>query len=62
MVINMLQNMNHRYSSHNNTIKPAGLTIKCIGFDPIHYAINLDVFSSFIVFNDFDFIFLSIYC
>ena len=62
MVINMLQNMNHKYYSHNNTIKRVDLTIKCIGFDPIHYAINLDVFSSFIVFNDFDFIFLSIYC
>ena len=62
MVVNMLQNWNNRYSSNNSNIKYIGSTIKCIAFESIHYAINLDVVSSFVVFNDFDFMFLSIYC
>ena len=33
--------------------------IKCIGFKPIHCAINLDVISSSRVFNEFDYVFLS---
>ena len=39
-----------------------GLTIKCVGFEPIHYAINLNVVSSSIVFSGFDYVFLSTYC
>ena len=31
---------NHRYFSYNSNIKCVGLTIKCISFKPIHYAIN----------------------
>ena len=46
------------YSSDNRTIKCVGLTIKCIGFELIHYTINLDVVSYFMIFNDFDSIFL----
>ena len=33
-----------------------------INFESIYYAINLGVVSSFMVFSDFDFIFLSMYC
>ena len=33
--------------------------IKCIGSEPIHYAFNLDVASSFKIFSDFDYVFLS---
>ena len=60
MITNMLQNLNHIHSNHNNNIKCVGLTIKYIGFEPIHYIINLDVISSSMVFNDFDSILLSI--
>ena len=38
-----------------------GLTIKCICFESIYYAINPNVVSSFMVFIDFDFMFLSMY-
>ena len=50
------------YYSHNSNIKYISSIINCLGFKPIHYAINLDVVSFFMIFNDFDFIFLSIYC
>ena len=33
--------------------------IKCVDFKPIHYAINLDVTSSSIVFSEFDYLFIS---
>ena len=32
--------------------------IKCVGFESIHYAINLDIVSSSRVFSEFDFVFL----
>ena len=54
MIDNMMYNWNHMYFSYNNNIK-------YIIFESIHYAINLDTVSSFMVFNDFDFIFLSMY-
>ena len=62
MIVNMLQNLNNRYSSHDSKIKYIGSTIKCIGFELIRYAINLNVISSSVVFSDFDSIFLSMYC
>ena len=62
MVINILQNLSYMYSSHNNNIKCVGSTIKYVGFESIHYVINLDIVSSFMVFNDFDSMFLSMYC
>ena len=62
MVISMLQNLSHIYYIHNSNIKSEDLMIKYIGFKSFHYAINLDVVSSFMVFNDFDSIFLSMYC
>ena len=62
LVVNILQNWSHRYSSHNSNIKCVGSTIKCTGFESIHYAINLNIVSSFMGFNDFDSIFLSMYC
>ena len=37
-----------------------GSTINCVGFESIHYAINLDVVSSFMIFSDFDYMFLCI--
>ena len=61
MIINMLQNLNNRYSSHNNNIKYISLTIKCMDFKPIHNAINMDVVSSFIIFDDFNSMYLSMY-
>ena len=57
----MLHNWNHRYSNHNSNIKRVDSTIKCIGFDLIHYAINLNVFSSSMVYSDFDYMFLLVY-
>ena len=33
MVINMLQNWSHWYSSHNSNIKCIGSTIKCVGLN-----------------------------
>ena len=62
MVVNMLQNLSHRCYIHNSNIKYIGSPIKCIGFEPIHYNINLDVVSSSMVFNDFDYMFLLMYC
>ena len=47
--------------SHNSNIKCVGSTIKCIGFVSIHFAINLDGVSFFIVFSDFNLMFLSMY-
>ena len=55
-------NYNHRYYGHNSNIKYIGSTIKCMDFEPIHYAINLDAISSSIIFSYFDFMFLSMYC
>ena len=62
ITVNMLQNLSHRYSSYNRNIKCVGSTIKCMGFELIHYTINLDVVSSFMVFRDFDSMFLPTYC
>ena len=52
MIVNILQNWSHRYCSHY-------IIIKCIGFEPNNYNINLDLDSSSKVFNEFDFVFLS---
>ena len=49
MIINMLQS--HIYSSHYSIIN-------YVGFEPIYYIINLNVVSFYIVFNEFDYIFL----
>ena len=61
MVVGMLQNWSQMYSSHNSNIKYVDSTIKCISFESFHYPINLNVFLLFMIFSDFDFIFLSIY-
>ena len=50
------------YYSHNSNIKCLNLTIKYIGFESFSYTVNLNIVSSFEVFNDFDYIFISIYC
>ena len=52
MVVNMLQNLSHMYSSHHRIINYVGLKL-------IHYAINLDVALSSRVFSEFDYVFLS---
>ena len=52
MIINILQNLSHMYSSHHRIIK-------CVGFKPIHCVTYLDDVSSFRVFNEFDYVFLS---
>ena len=54
-IVSMLQNWSQRYSSHNSNIK-------CTHFESFHYTINLDVVSSFMIFSDFDYMFLSMYC
>ena len=56
----MLQNWSNRYYSHHINIKYVSSIIKCIDFESIDFA-NLDVVSSFMVFNDFDYMFLSMY-
>ena len=56
----MLQNWSNRYYSHHINIKYVSLTIKCIDYESIDFA-NLDVVSSFMVFNDFNYMFLSMY-
>ena len=58
MIVSILQNLSKMYFCHNSNIKCVDSTIKCIGFESFHYTINIDVISSFMVFNDFDFIFL----
>ena len=50
-VVSMLQNWSHMYYSHH-------IIIKCVGFKPIYYAINLDVAPSSRVFSEFDYMFL----
>ena len=62
MVVSMLQTWSQRYSSHNSNIKCVDSTIKCISFESFHYAINLNVVLFFMVFNDFDYMFISMYC
>ena len=61
MVVNILHNWSHIYFSYNSDIKYVGSTIKCIILEPIYYTINLNVVSSSMIFNDFDFMFLSMY-
>ena len=51
IVINMLENYSHMYSSHHKIIK-------YVGFKSIHCAINLNVTSSLKVFNKFDSLFI----
>ena len=46
------------YSSYNSNIKCVGSTIKYISFESIHYTINMNIVSSFMVFNDVDYMFL----
>ena len=50
------------YYNVNSNIKCVYSTIKCIDFESFYYVINLDVVSSIVVFNDFNYMFLSMYC
>ena len=52
MVVNILYNRIRMDSSHYKIIK-------LVGFDLIHYVINFNVVSSFIIFSEFDIMFLS---
>ena len=47
------------YSGSNNNVKCIDSIIQYIVFDPIHYAINMNVISLSIIFSDFNSIFLS---
>ena len=62
MVVSIVYNWNKRYSNHNNNIKYIDSTIKCINFELFHYIINLYLVSSFEVFSNFDYMFISMYC
>ena len=57
----MLYNYSHMNYSYNSNIICVDSTIKCIDFELFHYAINLNVISSYMVFSDFDYMFLSMY-
>ena len=61
IVVNILHNWSHMYYSHKCNIKYVKLIIKYIGFKTFYYAINFYDISSFIVFSNFDNIFISIY-
>ena len=54
----MLQIWNNRYFSHDGNIKCVDLTIKYIEFESFYYAINRAGVSSYMVFNDFIYMFL----
>ena len=53
-LLDMSYKRSHKYSIHNNNIKYINSIIKLF----YHYAIKLDVVSIFMIFNDFNFIFL----
>ena len=57
----MLQNLSHKHYRHNNNIKHVNSTIKFIGFESFYYVIDLNVVSLFVVFNNFYYMFISIY-
>ena len=42
--------------SLNSNIKCIDSTIKCVGFKPIFYFINLVVVSYFMIFSEFDYV------
>ena len=46
------------YSNDNNNIKCIISITKYIGFESIHYVVNLYAISFFMVLNDFDYMFL----
>ena len=48
-------------ANHNSNIKYVGSIINYRSFESIHYIINLDIISSFIIFRDFNYIFLWMY-
>ena len=52
MVVNMLHNFSHLYHNHYRILK-------YVGFELIHYVINSDVVSSFMIFSEFDYLLLS---
>ena len=55
MVINTLQNWSNEYCSQNSNIKCVCSTIKCVGIEHIHFAINLNDVSSSVIFSTFDY-------
>ena len=46
-----------KYSNYDSNIKHIDSTINCIGFELIHYTININVVLSFMIFSDFDYMF-----
>ena len=54
MIVSILKNQSHEYSNHYSIIK-------FVIFDPIYYyAINLIIISSFIIFNEFAYVFFTV--
>ena len=51
--------MNYNDSSNINCVR---LTIKCISFESIHYTIYMYIISSFMIFSEFYYMFVSMYC
>ena len=43
------------YYNYNSNIKYVSLTIKRVNFESIFYAINVNAFSTYMIFSDFDF-------
>ena len=53
MVVHILHNLSHWYSSHYSKIKYIVLTIKYISFESVHYAININIITIFMVCSNF---------
>ena len=52
------RNPNTHFDNTNSSCRTRISIIKYIYFEPIHYAINFDVVSSFMIFSEFDYMFL----
>ena len=50
MIVNMLQNLSHKYYSHY-------IIIKFVGFELIYYVINFNIVSSSMIFSDLVYVF-----
>ena len=51
MVVNILQNLSHKYFSYYSIIK-------YISFESIYYVFNLNAILFFMIFSEFDYVFL----
>ena len=53
MVVYILQNFSHWYSSDYSKIKCIVSTIKYISFESVHYAININIVTFFMICSNF---------